>query len=423
MTVQGRRRRWAWAALALVAAAGALSWRAEKGADAGPREPLRELHLERGRHELLAGDWQRALVWLGEAWGGAGDDPGLRFLVARAAAPLRPTPARYTATLAAGGGGRPPWRSADLTDDWSRLVAVDAGGAAAVFDPRDGRRIAGLAGAAPDLAVVRFTPGGERVAGLHAAGRFSLWRHDTGELVLSQEPPPGPAPAAGGGAAAGRPAMAFSAGGRQLIAASAAGAVRVWDMANGASLASFEIGSGGAFAFAPDGRRMVSVADGAAMIWNLESGQPIVSLDLPRDAVVRSLAYSPDGRRILTAGEPPEVRLFDAATGDLEALLAGHTASVCCAAFSPGGGLILTAGDDRRLRIWDAARGRLLAALPLPAGGLVHAEAAPDAAGIATVHADGTVEVVALAPAAESPAEIRRLIKCFVPWRPDSGRL
>ncbi len=232
VTARGFRRglghpRSTWVGLALPALLLAAGWAFSNRGDRRAPQDHRELYLERGRQLLLAGDWQRSLVYLGEAYSGAEADAGVRFLVARAAAPLRGRPP---------GGGlghqqtprfQRRWSSADLNHDWTRIVALDAGGEAAIFDPDSGRRLVGLAGVAPGLAAVRFSPDGEHVTGVHAGGRFSLWRVDTGELVLSRDPPPGRIPETGGGNGAG-PAMAFCAGGRRLITATSAGAVRLW---------------------------------------------------------------------------------------------------------------------------------------------------------------------------------------------------
>lgn len=395
---------------------------------------VRELYLEQGRQWLLAGDRGRSLVFLSAAYRGAEDDESLRFLVARAAEGWRAKvpalrdpeePVELREVKLASGSGE-PWTSADLNGDWTRIVAVDAGGEASVFDARDGRRVARLAGAPVPPILVAFSPRGERVAGAHAGGRFSLWHADTGDIAVTTL---GRAPRSSADALA----LAFSADGRRLATAAADGVVRLWDPADGALVESFKTEPArtepartepaGLLAFRPDGRRLVTVSGAVAMIRNLETGLPIVSLDLPRDARVSALVYSPDGRRILAVGGPPEVRLFDAATGELSAFLTGHRGTVSRAAFSPGGGLIVTAGDDGTARIWDAERGRLLAVYPLPASGVIHAEYGPRGSRIATVHADGTVAVRRVALDDLGATETERLLRCFVPWRLASGRL
>jgi hypothetical protein len=426
------RRRWSERrfALAAVAIAGlalvATCPRAPRPREAA-RPDLLELYLELGRQRLLAGDAERALAYLGEAYGEGGDDAGLRFLLARAvAALLAETPgsragARYpegprTVRLRRNESeGRAPFANADLNDDWTMVVAVDAAGA-------------------PAPVAVRFSPDGEQVAGLLAEGRFALWASATGELRITGELPLARALEAlettvlrGAGTAPSRDvaglALAFSADGTRLATAGSDGSVRIWDTADGVSLARFEAGSVAAVAVDPAGRRLVTAGDRVAMTWNLETGRRIVSLDLPRDATIVSLVHSPDGRRVLTAGRHPEVRLFATASGELDGFLVGSVGTVCCAAFSPDGGLIVTAGDDGAARIWDAERGRLLAVLPLPGGDVIHAEYGPRSAQIATVHADGTLDVQAVGLYDGGTAALDRLRKCFVHWRLASGPL
>jgi hypothetical protein len=393
----------------------------------GEAEALRELHVERGRQLLLAGDPGRALVHLGAAYRDADDDPGLRFLVARAAAPLAAAP--RGAVGYQGGEGAPrrrqrrlagddctPLSSADLSADRSRAVVAAPRCGAWITDPSGRLGHTALEGAPGDLVAVRFSPAGGLVAGLSATGRLRLWRAGTGELAWSAEPPPGRTRSAGDGAA-----LAFSADGRRLVAV-ALGVARVWEPAEGTLLASFESGGATAVAFRPDGRRLVTAGARGALVWNAASGRPIVSLDLPREAVVHTLAYSPDGRSILAAGSPPEPRLFDGASGELTTLLPGHRGTVRSAAWSSGGGLLLTAGDDRWARLWDARRGWQLAAWPLPPSPVVHAGLGPRLERLATVHADGTLLLEPLPLDRAGPAEIDRLRSCFVPWRLASRR-
>lgn len=405
------------------------------------RSSLRELDLELGRQRLLAGDAERALPYLGAAYDGAEDDAGLRFLVARAVealtreAPVSPDGAgdliapRTVRLRRDSPESRTPFSSADLDGEWARVAALDSGGEPAIFDARDGRLLHRLAGA-PAAVSVRFSPDGERVAGLHAAGRFSLWESATGELLLTSALPLSQAlettvlraagPAAGGAAGL---AMDFSADGSRLATLASDGVARLWDTADGRCVESFETGAVTAAALDAGARRLVTAGETFATIWNLETAKKIVTLDLPRNAALESLAYSPDGRRIAAAGRPPEVRLFDAATGEIVAFLAGSAGTVHVAAFSPDGALLVTAGDDGAARIWDAGRGRLVGVLPLAGSDVIHAEYGPRSAGIATIYADGTLGVQAVPLDERGAAEVDRLRKCLVPWRLSSGPL
>ncbi len=461
MTVRRRlgrptfRRAAAGLALAVLVA---LLWTAPgpfpKDARDAAEDPLRELYVERGRQWLLAGDWPRALAYLSAAYRGAEEDEGLRFLVARAAAPLRAMPAE--AVGYAGGDGLPrrrrlkldasrgPWKNAGLSPGWTRIAVVEAGGGAGIFnaDDSDWRTDSKYFPdrlAVTEIAAVRFSPDGGKVAGLstsdeapyrpdgeHLPGQLAvdhvvLWQYDSWDVEWSWTGEPQPRPPADDGASA---TIAFSADGRRLIAVSPAGVGRIFDTATGALQATFDTGPATAVALRPDGLRLVTAGERGAMIRNAQSGQPIVSLDLPPRAAVHSLAYSPDGRLVVAAGELPEVRLFDADDGELAAILSGHRGNVRRAVFSAGGDLVLTAGDDRTARLWDTRRGWQLGAWPLPAAEVLDADFDRRSRRFATVHADGALFIEPLPPLDRAgAAEIDRLLACFVPWRLASGQL
>jgi WD40 repeat protein len=70
-------------------------------------------------------------------------------------------------------------------------------------------------------------------------------------------------------------------------------------------------------AISPDSQLVASKAfDHAVHVWNIETGEPVLS---PRDAhtnAVISVQFSPDGSQIVTGGADGTARLWDASTGD-----------------------------------------------------------------------------------------------------------
>src|SRR6266700_6794162 len=65
----------------------------------------------------------------------------------------------------------------------------------------------------------------------------------------------------------------------------------------------------GSLAWSPDGTRLVSgSADGSARVWQVSSGEPLVSYR-GHQGRVYSVAWSPDGRWIASGGEDTTVQL------------------------------------------------------------------------------------------------------------------
>jgi RNA polymerase sigma factor (sigma-70 family) len=181
--------------------------------------------------------------------------------------------------------------------------------------------------------------------------------------------------------------VAFSPDGRTV-----ASQRRIWDVATGrerVTLRRREEPEGyvpveSTIAYLPEGRRVVTVDDGGARIWEIASGEE-VRRAVPIDEIFRfgHSALSADGRFLATSGFikdvmihattlDPSIGVWDLATGRQVARLEGHDGILPGAlAFSPDGRLLASsAGDmrtttnppprprDRTVRVWDLATGR-----------------------------------------------------------------
>jgi WD40 repeat protein len=146
--------------------------------------------------------------------------------------------------------------------------------------------------------------------------------------------------------------LSFSPDGRKLMAGFYSGLVKVWDLAGRSpevTLKGHEQQVRG-LALLPDGRTLVSASpDGSIRFWDLTSGQ--TSVHKLRATVYNSCSVSPDGGR-LAIGSGEGIIIWDVASGQELVTLQGLAMSedVC---FLPGGNTLVSVGVDQ-LRVWRA---------------------------------------------------------------------
>jgi WD40 repeat protein len=112
-----------------------------------------------------------------------------------------------------------------------------------------------------------------------------------------------------------------------------------------------------AVAFSADGRYLAAATVGAkAHVWEVSSGRHLH--ELRHGMSVLCVAFSPDGQLLATSSVDKQAALWDVATGTRQSLLEGHSHPVTCLAFSPDGQLLATGSRDRTIRLWNAVDGR-----------------------------------------------------------------
>ncbi len=168
----------------------------------------------------------------------------------------------------------------------------------------------------------------------------------------------------------------FSADGLTLASSSADATVRLWDAESGAALHKLEAHIDYVFklSFSPDGARLASssAAIGVAesdrtpqhntiQVWDVASGENI--LTIPPDGIgyVRDVEFSPDGARLAattwSGALGGSVRFYDAVTGEEVQRLYAHRDTIANLEFSPDGALLATASRDQSVKLWDIDKG------------------------------------------------------------------
>ncbi|HEX8560373.1 MAG TPA: WD40 repeat domain-containing protein [Pyrinomonadaceae bacterium] len=217
----------------------------------------------------------------------------------------------------------------------------------------------------PLMMSAAYSPDGARLVTANGDKNPKLWDAATGRLVATLASPGDYVYAA---------AFLPAAGG--LVTVSFKGEANLWDASTGAhrqKLARdagdkfvFEIGhDGGRLALSPDGRLVAArVEDGKTdevKIWDAADGRTLATLGKDESDL---LAFSPDGRTLAAAGgdKRATAQLLDAATGRPRLALARTDGGARALAFSPDGRLVVTTGG-RGVRLWDAETGAPVATL------------------------------------------------------------
>lgn len=191
-------------------------------------------------------------------------------------------------------------------------------------------------GTRPDLAFKAnfrtrpvFSADGELVAACDADHVVGVWDTSSGKQLLKlpryQEAPL---------------ALAFSVDGRHLAVGGRGDEIHVRELATGGIAFSLPVRFCGLFAFAPDGRTLVSCGTpGGTQVWDLGTGKVLRRLHTPDSPWV--LAFSHDGKTLATASHRGLIHLWDYASGKEK-----YTAAL------PGGMMTpLTFLDNQRLAV------------------------------------------------------------------------
>jgi WD40 repeat protein len=221
-----------------------------------------------------------------------------------------------------------------------------------VWDEATGKEVKQLKGHTDEVSDVAVSPDGRMVASSDYHCQLRLWNLDTGELTAS------PGGREGNG-------VAFSPDGKLIATWTKNHMVRLWDVKNQKEVRRLEghtewVCAG---AFSGDGSRLLTGTwpsdysgpvprRSELKLWEVTTGKPLLTIDVPAPRNVHGLAISPDGRRALSCGDAGLVELWDLETGKRVIAFKGHVGRVCDVAFLPGGRTAVSVGDDCTIRLW-----------------------------------------------------------------------
>ena len=230
-----------------------------------------------------------------------------------------------------------------------------------------------------------FSPDGQRLA---VASGIGVWIYDVAtsrELTLFEHKDQ-------------VTCVAFSFDGTTL-ASGARDEVKLWNVETGQNIVTYHTGFVTSVAFSPGGKTLATGSgawDGTVKLWDVTTGRTIATLK-GHTGLVASVAFSPDGT-ILASGLWDDtfmgkVELWNVKTRQNTATFEGHTEFVNSIAFSPNGTTLASGSGDGTVKLWDMAMVTNIATFAGHRAGVKSVAFSPDGTMIASGSEDNTIKL------------------------------
>jgi WD40 repeat protein len=242
------------------------------------------------------------------------------------------------------------WVSTELGKDDAGQFQLSSDARVKLWDAVSGKEVLSLSGHTEPIWRIAFSPDGTRLASSCWGGTVKVWNTASGkEITTIRAAGQKPVPQSAG-------SICFSPDSKQL--ATTDSGVKLWDAATGQELMTFKETAPVIYhaAFTPDGTRLAvasqssrtRIEDGRVKLFDLASGQPVITLHGP----VGAFQLSPDGKRLFGRDRTSTVKVWDITDGREILALKGPLPGVH--AFNSDGTRLATVSAEG-VRIWEVA--------------------------------------------------------------------
>ena len=191
-------------------------------------------------------------------------------------------------------------------------------------------------------------------------------------------------------------ALDFTANSKMLVSGSADGAAIVWDVETGNPLFTVpgHTGSVKALGFLEDDKTLISASsDGTLRTWETDTdNQQLIPMKHKRS--IFCMAFSADHKTVAIGGVGNGVHLWNADTKNFVATFeTGHKNYVDTLAFSPDDKILATGSRDRKVELWDVPNHQRLSILDGYTDGIIEMTFSADGKKFASRSRDGTAHL------------------------------
>ena len=156
--------------------------------------------------------------------------------------------------------------------------------------------------------------------------------------------------------------------------------------------------------FSCDGQYLASGSEGAAQIYDAQSGQKLATFSKDTTTLgnscngsvgyVRAVCFSQDSNLLITGTEDHVVKIWDVHSRNIRQRLLGHTAGVYSVEASKNGSFIISGSGDSKAKLWSLHTGMLLRSLDSGHnGGITSVAVSPSSQHVATASLDGIIRL------------------------------
>ncbi len=271
-----------------------------------------------------------------------------------------------------------------------KTLAVGGYNQVRLMNPKTGKVLENLSGAAGLVRSVAFSPDGKWLAaggGLcQQWGEVQIWDVQSDKLLRTLR-----------GHHDCIYSVAFSPNGKLLASGSYDKLIKLWDPKTGKELKTLKdhIDAVFAVAFSPDGKWLASGSqDNSVKIWNVATGERLYTLSDPVDGIT-CIAFSPSGKQIAAAGYDKLIYIWNLTQtgGTLAQSLIADEDSILQIAWTPDGKEIITSSADGSIRIRDASTLNPIGIIPRQSDWVDAMSLSPDGKWLAAGRFDGTLSV------------------------------